>query len=367
MRFLLESRRRIVQKRVDGIEGDVQAFVGRQSDAGAGRTRVRVGVVPRRSNGQLLVEHDAARKLAQIGFRERGPEQRLIRTLFKLLIGVTQAAFQVESLIRVLQQGQADTSTVHLLQIESLGEIVVERGLPEAVEARRKVFVLLGVGVIDRGFERGCLRLRHRAVRYTDVRGGAIPGVQPILRRDGPEQADGAGESPAVLGRLNQARAGGDVAGPRLEKAGIVAHDLLERVLIDDVGGIADGYRLRRSRAHFNFLIRDRDGSLRNRGLVRFVDFCILRNHGVPLRGVKLLDFAPIHADFSEHVALERHRSAGGTDEMAHEFIAVRENEDVGLRLGSLGSQSGEGQPCDQASQSRKCARCDDFHANLPV
>ena len=55
----------------------------------------------------------------------------------------------------------------------------------------------------------------------------------------------------------------------------IVQNGLLERVFVDNVGGIPYGNRLRRGSADFNFLIGDGDRSLRNRGLIRFIDFYV--------------------------------------------------------------------------------------------
>ena len=119
---------------------------------------------------------------------------------------------------------------------------------------------------------------------------------------------------------------------------------------------------MRRRGVHFDLLIRHRDGSLRDRGLIRFVDLDIFGDHREFLRGVKLLDLAPIHVDFSEHVALERDRSAGGTDEMAYQFIAIREDKDIGFGFGSLRLQNGNGLPYRKAGKSKEGAHRQDFH-----
>src|SRR5678815_5727256 len=79
-RILPETRRRVVQERVDGAEAKAEAFVYRHRDSGAAPGRIGAGVVPGGRDGKLLGENHATEKFVVIPLREGGPKKILVET-----------------------------------------------------------------------------------------------------------------------------------------------------------------------------------------------------------------------------------------------------------------------------------------------
>ena len=66
-----------------------------------------------------------------------------------------EVGLEVELFPVVRDGGEAEADTVELLEVEALGEVVVEAGGGEQVGATADVLVAFGVGVEDAGFDDG--------------------------------------------------------------------------------------------------------------------------------------------------------------------------------------------------------------------
>jgi hypothetical protein len=68
---------------------------------------------------------------------------------------------------------------------------------------------------------------------------------------------------------------------------------------------------------------------------------------------VKLLDLAPIHGDIAQCVALELHRGAVRGQQLANEFLAVVQDQNVRLRRGFRAQSAREGDGGDNQKRGQ--------------
>src|SRR5579859_2114129 len=100
-----------------------------------------------------------------VAFGEGGSDEILIqRGFLELLLYIGHAGFQIQRLVRALNNRPADAASVGLLQVQPLGEIMVVGRLSETVEARPEVFIALGVGMVNGGLQGWRVRLRYLSV-----------------------------------------------------------------------------------------------------------------------------------------------------------------------------------------------------------
>ena len=136
----------------------------------------------------------------------------------------------------------------------------------------------------------------------------------------------------ACLGGFHQRGAGGDSARPRLEEAGALQDVFLKCRLLDYVGRVGDGdFPVPNGEA----LIGQRNGAGRQFGDIGMaVQLHAFFDRHELLRGVQFLDLAPVRFDVAEGVAVEDYGGSVRADQLANEFLAVRENENIRIGLG---------------------------------
>ena len=116
------------------------------------------GVVVGGNERQLLVDHNLLGQLEHVVQREGGADQVLAITGAsgeKLLLLILHGGLEVKVLLLALENGPANAAAIDLLQVQSLGKVVIKFSLGKNIETRREVLVPLGAGMVDGGFGLG--------------------------------------------------------------------------------------------------------------------------------------------------------------------------------------------------------------------
>jgi len=134
------------------------------------------------------------RGLAQEGLVERGPDKIGVGSGgSEILFQIGDAAFEIEGFVGLFDYRIADAPSQVRLQREALREVVIERGLHEAVEVfPAEVFVALGVEVEDFGLNGGLIRLDLITVGRAEIDQGAVARVEPVFLRNGADECNAA-------------------------------------------------------------------------------------------------------------------------------------------------------------------------------
>ncbi len=134
---LLKCRRRIIQEVIDSANGKTKVMIDRESKAGAGKRRISICVIPRRSDSGLLVKENVVSERPRICLAETGSNELLVQARdLKALVDVVDAGLEIKLLINALQNNESQAAAIPLLQIEALGEAMVKNSLPEGEETR---------------------------------------------------------------------------------------------------------------------------------------------------------------------------------------------------------------------------------------
>lgn len=170
-------------------------------------------------------------------------------------------------------------------------------------------------------------------------------GIEPADGRRGAGERDGSRKGVLLLSGLNHGGAGGDVAVPSGEKAGVSGDLLAERGLVDNVDGILNGNGRDGGvvfRVDGDELVRDGKGALRNAGgqmtVVQEDAFGENREAGA---GLKVANLIPFDSNVTDNLAVEDDFVADCADQSASEAIPVGKRDGVESRCVGVGARGG--------------------------
>ncbi len=258
-------RRWVVEVVVGRREGRRQSLEERHVQGDEGIRRIRFAVVPGGEDVGPLGEHQLARKCAFVVFLEgRTDEVEVVleRPVWacdtevrgqKLLLFVMDARAEIQLLFRALQRGPADACAVDILELQALGEVVIEGQIHQGVKTLAEVLIPLCVAVKDAGLH-DARRTRRRglrddrglagAVSFGDVDRGAIAIGKIRDHRDGAHDVQGSCEGRGGLGRTDQRQTRCRGAGPALGEARATIYGLRVGGHVDEVSELAGRERL---------------------------------------------------------------------------------------------------------------------------
>src|SRR6185437_7297280 len=125
------------------LHGQSEAVIDREGQGRAGQGGIGARIRPCRSYPQLLIQQDAVGEGPLISLAEDRAEQLLIRVrnrdLCKSLVDVVSAGLEVELVGGALENHVPGPSSIRLLEVKTLRNVVVQHNAPEQEQLRGNV------------------------------------------------------------------------------------------------------------------------------------------------------------------------------------------------------------------------------------